>query len=60
MFGPTSRSPPHQGRGGRIARAGGAPGARTHSPNEYAPVEGMPLYEKSVARFVQEFAAIRA
>lgn len=35
-------------------------GGRQHSPNEYATVEGMRLYEKSVACFVAEFAAIRA
>ncbi|HET6947701.1 MAG TPA: M20/M25/M40 family metallo-hydrolase [bacterium] len=34
-------------------------GGRQHSPNEYATVEGMRLYEKSVACFVAEFAAIR-
>jgi acetylornithine deacetylase/succinyl-diaminopimelate desuccinylase-like protein len=34
-------------------------GGRAHSPNEFATLEGMRLFEKSVARFVAEFAAIR-
>jgi acetylornithine deacetylase/succinyl-diaminopimelate desuccinylase-like protein len=34
-------------------------GGRQHSPNEYATVEGLRLFEKSVVRFVGEFAAIR-
>ncbi|MDQ7859027.1 MAG: M20/M25/M40 family metallo-hydrolase [Armatimonadota bacterium] len=32
-------------------------GGRPHSPNEYATVAGMRLFEKSVARFITEFAA---
>lgn len=31
-------------------------GGRPHSPNEYATVEGMRLFERSVARFLYEFA----
>jgi acetylornithine deacetylase/succinyl-diaminopimelate desuccinylase-like protein len=31
-------------------------GGRPHSPNEYATVEGMRLFEKSVAKFIYEFA----
>lgn len=34
-------------------------GGRQHSPNEYATVDGIRLFEQSVARFVGEFAAIR-
>ncbi|HEY6101701.1 MAG TPA: M20/M25/M40 family metallo-hydrolase [bacterium] len=34
-------------------------GGRAHSPNEFATLEGMRLFEKSVARFIAEFAAIR-
>lgn len=34
-------------------------GGRQHSPNEYATVEGIRLFEQSVARFVAEFAAIK-
>lgn len=34
-------------------------GGRAHSPNEFATLDGMRLFEKSVARFVAEFAAIR-
>ena len=34
-------------------------GGRQHSPNEYATGEGLRLFEKSVVRFVGEFAAIR-
>jgi acetylornithine deacetylase/succinyl-diaminopimelate desuccinylase-like protein len=34
-------------------------GGRQHSPNEYATVDGMRLFEKSVAHFVHEFAAIK-
>ena len=34
-------------------------GGRAHSPNEFATLEGMRLFEKSVARFLYEFAAIR-
>lgn len=33
-------------------------GGRAHSPNEYATVEGMRLFEKSVVQFVYEFAAM--
>jgi len=33
-------------------------GGRQHSPNEYATVEGMRLFEKSVVRFLYEFASI--
>jgi acetylornithine deacetylase/succinyl-diaminopimelate desuccinylase-like protein len=32
-------------------------GGRAHSPNEYATVEGMRLYERSVAAFLERFAA---
>lgn len=32
-------------------------GGRQHSPNEYARLEGMRLYERSVAAFLQRFAA---
>ncbi|HLW60750.1 MAG TPA: M20/M25/M40 family metallo-hydrolase [bacterium] len=31
-------------------------GGRPHSPNEYATVDGMRLFERSVARFLYEFA----
>lgn len=34
-------------------------GGRAHSPNEYATVEGMRLFEKSVAQFLYEFAAMQ-
>ena len=33
-------------------------GARAHSPNEYATVEGMRLFEKSVVQFLYEFAGM--
>ncbi len=32
-------------------------GGRAHSPNEYATVEGMRLFERSVAAFLQRFGA---
>jgi acetylornithine deacetylase/succinyl-diaminopimelate desuccinylase-like protein len=32
-------------------------GGRAHSPNEYATLEGMRLYERSVAAFLERFAA---
>jgi acetylornithine deacetylase/succinyl-diaminopimelate desuccinylase-like protein len=32
-------------------------GGRAHSPNEYATVEGMRLFERSVASFLQRFGA---
>jgi acetylornithine deacetylase/succinyl-diaminopimelate desuccinylase-like protein len=32
-------------------------GGRPHSPNEYATIDGMRLFERSVARFLYEFAA---
>lgn len=32
-------------------------GGRAHSPNEYATVEGMRLFERSVAAFLERFAA---
>jgi acetylornithine deacetylase/succinyl-diaminopimelate desuccinylase-like protein len=35
-------------------------GGRQHSPNEYATVEGMRLFEKSAAAFVMNFAAHQA
>jgi acetylornithine deacetylase/succinyl-diaminopimelate desuccinylase-like protein len=31
-------------------------GGRAHSPNEYATIEGMRLFERSVAAFLQRFA----
>ena len=31
-------------------------GGRAHSPNEYANLEGMKLFEKSVATYLQFFA----
>jgi len=34
-------------------------GGRAHSPNEFATLEGMRLFEKSVVRFLAEFASIR-
>ena len=34
-------------------------GGRAHSPNEFATLDGMRLFEKSVARFLFEFVAIR-
>lgn len=34
-------------------------GGRVHSPNEFAVVDGIRLYEKSVVQFLYEFAAIR-
>jgi acetylornithine deacetylase/succinyl-diaminopimelate desuccinylase-like protein len=39
-----------------FATGGLGHGGRPHSPNEYATVEGMRLFEKSVAAFVYEFA----
>ncbi|MDR7542871.1 MAG: M20/M25/M40 family metallo-hydrolase [Armatimonadota bacterium] len=39
-----------------FAMGGLGHGGRPHSPNEYATVEGMVLFEKSVARFLEEFA----
>lgn len=41
-----------------FAMGGLGHGGRAHSPNEYATVEGMRLFEKSMARFVYEFAAL--
>jgi len=40
-----------------FAAGGLGHGGRPHSPNEYATVEGMRLFERSVARFLYEFAA---
>ncbi|HXF82207.1 MAG TPA: M20/M25/M40 family metallo-hydrolase [bacterium] len=42
-----------------FAMGGMGHGGRQHSPNEYATVDGIRLFEQSVARFVTEFAAIR-
>jgi acetylornithine deacetylase/succinyl-diaminopimelate desuccinylase-like protein len=42
-----------------FAMGGLGHGGRAHSPNEFATLEGMRLFEKSVVRFVDEFAAIR-
>jgi acetylornithine deacetylase/succinyl-diaminopimelate desuccinylase-like protein len=39
-----------------FAMGGLGHGGRPHSPNEYATVEGMKLFEKSVAKFVYEYA----
>jgi len=39
-----------------FATGGLGHGGRPHSPNEYATVEGMRLYERSVAQFIYEFA----
>jgi len=39
-----------------FATGGLGHGGRPHSPNEYATVEGMRLFERSVARFIYEFA----
>lgn len=40
-----------------VAMGGLGHGGRQHSPNEYATIEGMKLYEKSAAAFVVDFAA---
>lgn len=40
----------------QFALGGLGHGGRQHSPNEYATVEGMRLYEKSVASFITRFA----
>ena len=40
-----------------LAMGGLGHGARAHSPNEYATLEGMELYEKSVAAFLMNLAA---
>ena len=40
-----------------FAAGGLGHGGRPHSPNEYATIEGMRLFERSVARFFYEFAA---
>jgi acetylornithine deacetylase/succinyl-diaminopimelate desuccinylase-like protein len=42
-----------------FAMGGLGHGGRAHSPNEFATLEGMRLFEKSVVRFLAEFAAIR-
>jgi acetylornithine deacetylase/succinyl-diaminopimelate desuccinylase-like protein len=42
-----------------FAMGGLGHGGRAHSPNEFATLEGMRLFEKSVTRFLHEFAAIR-
>ena len=42
-----------------FAMGGLGHGGRAHSPNEFATLEGMRLFERSVARFLYEFAAIR-
>lgn len=39
-----------------VAMGGLGHGGRQHSPNEYATVEGMRLFEKSAAAYVTEFA----
>lgn len=39
-----------------FAMGGLGHGGRAHSPNEYATVEGMRLFARSVARFLEEFA----
>jgi acetylornithine deacetylase/succinyl-diaminopimelate desuccinylase-like protein len=39
-----------------FAMGGLGHGGRPHSPNEYATVEGMKLFEKSVAKFIDEYA----
>jgi acetylornithine deacetylase/succinyl-diaminopimelate desuccinylase-like protein len=39
-----------------FAMGGLGHGGRPHSPNEYATVEGMRLFEKSVAKFIDEYA----
>jgi acetylornithine deacetylase/succinyl-diaminopimelate desuccinylase-like protein len=42
-----------------FAMGGLGHGGRAHSPNEFATLDGMRLFEKSVVRFLHEFAAIR-
>ena len=42
-----------------FAMGGLGHGGRAHSPNEFATIEGMRLFERSVTRFLCEFAAIR-
>ena len=39
-----------------FAMGGLGHGGRPHSPNEYATVEGMRLFERSVAKFIYEYA----
>lgn len=39
-----------------VAMGGLGHGGRPHSPNEYATIEGMKLFERSVAKFIYEFA----